>query len=100
MNDETPTIGHNAGDEKRPLLQRRITLEQEKRDVQAAVRDLKTEAKSAGFSKEEIRAIELACRRHFETDEARIKRREVEDIAEALGAYADTPLGAAAVERR
>lgn len=91
-------IGHNS-DARERFLQRRITLEQEKRDLQDSIRDLKTEMKAADLTKADIKAIDLACRRHFETDEARIVRREIEDIASALGAYADTPLGQAAASR-
>lgn len=78
---------------------RLISLEQEARDGASARADLRVEMKSAGLSKADIAGIKLAVRRHFETSEQRAERESAEEIATALGEFAFSPLGAAAIGR-
>jgi uncharacterized protein (UPF0335 family) len=76
---------------------RLIRLEQEKRDSADAIKDLMIEAKSAGLLKEELAGIKLNARRYFEKPAKRQEREAAESISDALGEFADTPLGVAAI---
>lgn len=72
-------------------------IETDRRELAEDFKELKTEAKSAGFSKEEIAGIILSVKRSFETEEKRVSRITSEQVADALGDFANLPLGAAAV---
>lgn len=78
---------------------RLIRLEQERLDNLEAKKDLASEMKSQNLLKEEIAGIKLAVKRHFETQEKKEFRESVEAFADALGAFGDSPLGAAAIQR-
>ena len=82
---------------------RLIRLEQERRDRAEDIREVGKEMKGAGLLAEEIAAIKILVKRHFEDDSKRAKRERieetVEDIAAKLGDFVSLPLGAAAVER-
>lgn len=80
------------------FLARLINLEQEKRDNATDRKEIGVEMKAAELEKAEIAGIKLAVRRHFEEDAARQFRESVEEFAEALGGFKDTPLGEAAIK--
>ncbi len=95
-------IGHNSVNEiaaKRLLsiIERIERLEEEKKALQADIKDVYTEAKSAGFDAPTIR---LLIKRRAE-DAAKREEREalLEAYLAALGQLADTPLGNAAMGR-
>lgn len=77
---------------------RMVAIEQERRDRSDDLREIAVEMKSAGLTKAEVAGVKLAVRRHFEDEQKRAARESAEEIAEALGALADTPLGEAAVD--
>lgn len=80
------------------IVNRILRLTEEKAALQSDIKDIYAEAKSAGF---DVKAVRVAVRRASETEEKRKAREEVEAEAEliiaALGTFADSPLGAAAV---
>jgi len=80
------------------FLARLVNLEQERRENAEDRKELGTEMKAADLTKVEIAGIKLAVKRHFEDDGARALRESVEEFAEALGGFKDTPLGEAAIE--
>lgn len=80
------------------IKKRLIRLEIEKRERMEDIKELMLEAKASGLLKEEIAAIKLAARRYFETEDKRKFRESVEDIARALGDFADMPLAQAAMD--
>lgn len=87
----------NVSEQSKSFLARLIQLETEKRNNAEDRKEIGTEMKAAELSKAEIDGIKLAVRRHFETQERRLHRESVEDVASALGEFADLPLGSAAV---
>lgn len=89
----------NVDEKSKAYLSRAIRIEQERRENADAKKDLSAEMKSAKLLKEEIAGINLAVKLHFMEDEKRQFRKAVEDIAESLGDYRDTPLGMAALGR-
>ena len=84
----------------RSVVDRIVRLTGEKRGLSDDIRDIYTEAKSNGY---DAAALRIVVKRAMEDAEARQKRETVEQIAAsmeaALGEYAGTPLGAAAMER-
>lgn len=89
----------NTDERAAGFLMRLIRLEEEKRQNAEDRAEILTEMKSAHLLKEEVAGIRLAVRRHFETQEKRVFRISVEEFAESLGDFRDTPLGVASVER-
>jgi len=89
----------NTDERAKTFLARLIRLEEEKRANAEDRKELGAEMKSANLLKEEIAGIKLAVKRHFEEPEKRRFRESVEEFAEALGEFRDTPLGGAAVAR-
>lgn len=89
-------------DVHRRFLDRLIGIEQEKRALAEAQKDIGTEMKTAiknsVLSKIDVRGIKLAVKQHFEDAQQHYEREEAQSIASALGSYAETPLGRAAVE--
>ncbi len=99
----TPASNLAAPDEKKHLcsmVDRIVRLLEEKDELAADVRDIYQEAKSAGYN---VKAIRIAVSREREDAEQAAARKAVEDEAEliitALGEFASSPLGAAAVSR-
>jgi uncharacterized protein (UPF0335 family) len=89
----------NVDTRTKAFFDRMLRLETEKRDVAESLRDLAKEMKGVGLGVDEIAGIKLAVRRSFESEEKRTKRESAESVADALGDFKDSPLGAAAVER-
>lgn len=89
----------NVDGKTKAFCDRMVRMETEKRDLAESVRDLAKEMKGVGLGPDEIAGIKLAVKRHFETEEARAKRESAESVADALGDFKDSPLGAAAVSR-
>ena len=89
----------NVDERQTKFRERLINLETEKRSLSEDIKELAVEMKSAGLTAVEIAGVKLSVKRHFETAEKRIRRETIEEVAESLGALADTPLGAAVLDR-
>jgi uncharacterized protein (UPF0335 family) len=92
-------IGHNVVAERLMSIVERIEkLEDERKNLQADIKDIYTEAKSAGFDTKVLRMV-IASRKK---DQAEWEEQQalLETYMRALGQLADTPLGQAALEAR
>jgi uncharacterized protein (UPF0335 family) len=92
-----------APDEKkrlRSIVDRIVRLEEEKKGLGSDIKDIYTEAQSAGYSK---KAVRIVVKRELEDADARASREASEAEAElmiaALGDFASSPLGESAVSR-
>jgi uncharacterized protein (UPF0335 family) len=97
--DTAAGIGHNSVDRERlrGLVDRIEALEAEKAELAADIRDVYAEAKSAGYDVAALRhVIRLRKQDKTERDE---RQQLVDEYMSALGDYATTPLGKAALER-
>lgn len=91
------SIDRTAKDHLKSFVERIERLEEEKKSIADDIKDIYAEAKGNGF---DVKALRYIVRlRKMDKD----KRDEFESIIdvyrEALGMLADTPLGAAAIER-
>jgi uncharacterized protein (UPF0335 family) len=92
-------IGHNVAAERLMSIVKRIEkLEEERKALQADIKDIYTEAKSAGFDTKVLRM--LIASRKKDQDEWEAQQALLETYMRALGQLADTPLGQAALEAR
>lgn len=94
----TSTIGHNvAADRLRNIVERIERLEEEKKALAGDIRDIYTEAKSAGYDPKVLRQLI----RERKQDAADLEDREMllDVYRHALGMLRDTPLGEAAMAR-
>jgi uncharacterized protein (UPF0335 family) len=92
-------IGHNVAAERLMSIVERIEkLEDERKNLQADIKDIYTEAKSAGFDTKVLRML-IASRKKNQ-DEWEEQQALLETYMRALGQLADTPLGQAALEAR
>ncbi len=92
-------IGHNVAAERLISIVERIEkLEEERKALQEDIKDIYTEAKSAGFDTKVLRML-IASRKK---DQAEWEEQQalLETYMRALGQLADTPLGQAALEAR
>jgi uncharacterized protein (UPF0335 family) len=92
-------IGHNVAAERLMSIVERIErLEDERKNLQADIKDIYTEAKSAGYDVKVLRML-IASRKK---DQAEWEEQQalLETYMRALGQLADTPLGQAALEAR
>jgi uncharacterized protein (UPF0335 family) len=92
-------IGHNVAAERLMSIVERIErLEDERKNLQADIKDIYTEAKSGGFDTKVLRMV-IANRKK---DQAEWEEQQalLETYMRALGQLADTPLGQAALEAR
>ena len=92
-------IGHNVAAERLNSIVERIEkLEEERKLLQADIKDIYTEAKSAGFDVKVLRML-IASRKK---DQAEWEEQQamLETYMQALGQLADTPLGQAAMGAR
>ena len=92
-------IGHNVAAERLMSIVERIEkLEDERKLLQADIKDIYTEAKSAGYDVKVLRML-IASRKK---DQAEWEEQQalLETYMRALGQLADTPLGQAALEAR
>ena len=91
--------GHNtiAGERLRSLVDRIERLEEEERGIAADIKDIYTEAKSAGFDPKVLRA--LIAERRKDAVEVEEHQSLLDLYRDALGQLATTPLGQAAMER-
>ena len=92
-------IGHNVAAERLMSIVERIEkLEDERKNLQADIKDIYTEAKSAGYDVKVLRMV-IASRKK---DQAEWEEQQalLETYLRALGQLADTPLGQAALEAR
>ena len=91
------TVGHNmAADRLKSIVERIERLEEERKNLQADIKIIFAEAKSAGFDTKVLRMV-IASRKK---DQAEWEEQQalLETYMEALGQLADTPLGKAAME--
>lgn len=95
-----PQAGHNSGvtgDRLKSFVERIERLEEEKAALSGDIREVYAEAKSGGFDVKIVRAL---IRERKMTEQERREREELlETYRAALGDYADSPLGAAAMGR-
>ena len=92
------TKHHNlAGDRLRSLVERIERLEEERKTLAADIKDIYTEAKSAGFDVKVMRA--LIAERKKDAAEAEEQRSLLEVYRAALGQLQDTPLADAAMHK-
>ena len=92
-------IGHNVAAERLMSIVERIEkLEEERKALQADIKDIYTEAKSAGYDAKVLRMV-IAARKK-DQDELSEQQALLETYMRALGMLADTPLGQAALEAR
>lgn len=89
----------NVDGKTKAYFERAVRIETEKRTLAEDAKELKKEMKGNGLTPEEVSGIALAVKRHFETADKKAKRTAAEDVADALGGFADSPLGAAAIAR-
>jgi uncharacterized protein (UPF0335 family) len=86
--------------ELRSLVDRIVRLEEEKRGLQDDIKTIYASVKDAGFNPKSIRVI---VKREMETADQCAARKaveaEVDNITVALGDFASSPLGGAAVSR-
>lgn len=98
VSEEELATGGTTVERLRSIVERIERLEEERKALGSDIKDIYTEAKSAGH---DVKAVRIAVKRQMETEEKRKAREAVETEAEliiaALGAFADSPLGAAAV---
>jgi uncharacterized protein (UPF0335 family) len=101
-------IGHNVGggadgatgvaaDRLRSIVERIERLEDERRAIGEDIKDIYTEAKSAGFVPKVLR--NLIAERRRAAGEVSEEQMLLETYKRALGMLADTPLGQAAMGR-
>lgn len=89
--------GHNmAADRLKSIIDRIERLEEERKNLQGDIKDIYTEAKSAGFDTKVLRML-IAARKK---DQAEWEEQQalLETYMKALGQLADTPLGKAALD--
>ena len=92
-------IGHNVAAERlMSIVERLEKLEDERKLLQADIKDIYTEAKSAGFDTKVLRM--LIASRKKDQSEWEEQQALLETYMRALGQLADTPLGQAALEAR
>lgn len=92
-------IGHNVAAERLMSIVERIEkLEDERKLLQADIKDIYTEAKSAGYDVKVLRMLIVSRKK----DQAEWEEQQalLETYMRALGQLADTPLGQAAMEAR
>ena len=91
--------GHNtfAPERLRSIVDRIERLEGERKALAEDIKDIYTEAKSAGFDVKALRA--LIAERRKDAQEAEEQRSLLDIYRDALGQLASTPLGQAAMER-
>jgi len=85
-----------AADRLKSIVERIERLEEERKNLQSDIKDIYTEAKSAGFDTKVLRMV-IASRKK---DQAEWKEQQamLEAYMAALGQLSDTPLGKAALE--
>ena len=92
-------IGHNVAAERlNNIVQRIEKLEEERKLLQSDIKDIYTEAKSAGFDTKVLRM--LIASRKKDQGEWEEQQAMLETYMRALGQLADTPLGKASLEAR
>jgi len=100
--DATPGAGHNVGGVDADLARfrdRLVNLTEIKLATAEDIKEVGVEMRAARLKKEDIAGVRLAVKRHFESAEKREFRETAEEVADKLGPFASSALGAAAVER-
>jgi uncharacterized protein (UPF0335 family) len=90
-----PDVAGIAGDRLRSLIERIERLEEEKRTLNADIKEVFAEAKGTGFDTKIMR--QLIKLRRMDKDDLDEQEALLEIYKRALGMLADTPLGDAAV---
>lgn len=91
------TIGSNSEGQLRSIVERIENLEDSKALIAADIKDVYSEAKSAGFDVPALRA--LIKLRKEDADKRESREAILETYMKSLGMLAGTPLGDAAIER-
>ena len=91
------TVGHNmAADRLKSIVERIEKLEEERKNLQADIKIIFAEAKSAGFDTKVLRMV-IASRKKDQS-EWEEQQALLETYMKALGQLSDTPLGKAALD--
>ena len=90
----------NRDERLHSIVSRIVNIETQRRELAEDVKEIKQEAKSAGYPP---KAFALLLKQALETDKQRSEREEaearLEEMKAAIGGIADLPLGVAALER-
>ena len=89
--------GHNSNSQLRSIIERIEAIETQRAELAADVKEIYQESKSAGFDTKAIRAIIRG--RKQDPDERKAHEATVQMYLEALGDFATSPLGQAAMAR-
>lgn len=99
--EDAPPRGHNiagiSGDRLRSFIERIERLEDEKSVTTTDIREVYAEAKGTGFDTKTIRR--LVKERRMDADDLAEQETMLAIYKKALGVFADTPLGTAAISR-
>jgi len=91
------TIGHNAKDQLKSIVERVERLEEQKAEIASDIRDVYAEAKGNGYDVKALRTI--VRMRKQDANERAEQEAILETYMAALGMLVGTPLGDAAMER-
>ena len=91
------TLGNNAAQQLRAVIERIERLEEEKKNTQDDIREVYAEAKSNGLDVKALRTIVRL--RKQDADQRKEQEAVLETYMHALGMLADTPLGQAAISK-
>lgn len=89
-------VGGIAGDQLRSLIERVERLEEERRTIAADIKEIYAESKSFGFDTKIMR--QLIRLRRMDKDDLDEQETLLDVYKRALGMYATTPLGEAALK--
>lgn len=92
-----PAVGGNSAEVLRSYIERIERLENEKRALVGDIAEIYKEAKGAGFEPKIMR--EIVRERRMNAADREEREALLETYRAALGLYADTPLGGAAMQR-
>lgn len=91
------TLGGNSKEQLRSIIERVEALEEQKSAIASDIKDIYHEAKGNGLDPKAIKAI--IRRRKQDADEVAEQEALIEAYRAALGDFASTDLGQAAVQR-
>ena len=90
-------VGGIAADRLLSIIERIERLEQQKREIADDIKEIKLDAKNAGF---DVKVINAIIKERAQDKEKLAEFEELKDVyRHALGDLNDTPLGEAAIER-
>lgn len=98
MSESQAGAGHNSGDQRlRSIVERVERLIEERKALTSDISDIYKEAKSAGYDVKALR--KLVAERSKDPREIEEQEQLLDVYRNALGMFAETPLGEAALRR-